>query len=97
MIIVAGHLEVAPENRAEYLSACRAVVEQARATPGCLDFSLAPDPIEPGRITILERWASSEDVDRFRGAAPTDPGGPDAAMIQGADVVQYEVRTQHDL
>jgi len=37
MIIVAGALYVAPENRAAYLEDCEAVVATARAAPGCLD------------------------------------------------------------
>jgi quinol monooxygenase YgiN len=90
MIIVAGHLQVSPEHRTAYLDDCRAVVELARTTRGCHDFALSPDPVEPGRINIFERWRSVEDVESFRGSSP---GGPDAATIVNAHVEQYEVRT----
>ena len=89
MIIVAGHLQVAPEHRAAYLSDCREVVGLARTTPGCHDFALSPDPIEPGRINIFERWDSVEDVEAFRGS---DPGGPNTATIIDAHVEQYDVQ-----
>jgi quinol monooxygenase YgiN len=90
MIIVAGHLQVAPEHRTAYLSGCLAVVELARATPGCLDFALSADLLEPDRINVFERWMSVEDVEAFRGAGP---GGPDTEAILSAEVEQYEVRT----
>jgi quinol monooxygenase YgiN len=91
MIIVAGHLQVAPEDRTDYLDGCREVVRLARATPGCLDFALSADPLEPGRVNVFERWRSAEDVEAFRGAGPE---GPDAAAPIAADVEQYEVRTR---
>ena len=90
MIIVAGHLQVAPEHRTAYLDDCRAVVELARTTPGCRDFALSPDPIDPGRINILERWSSVEDVEAFRGSGPDGPG---TTAIVDAHVEQYEVRS----
>jgi quinol monooxygenase YgiN len=89
-IIVAGYLQVAPEHRAAYLSGCRKLIELARTAPGCRGFALSPDPIEPGRINIFERWDSVEDLETFRGA---DPGGPDAEAIIDTYVEQYEIRT----
>jgi quinol monooxygenase YgiN len=90
VIIVAGYLQVAPEHRTAYLSGCRALIELARTAPGCLGFALSPDPIEPGRINIFERWGSVEDVEAFRGA---EPGGPGAEAVIDAYVEQYEIRT----
>lgn len=91
MIIVAGHLRVATEQLTDYLDGCREVVELARAAPGCLDFALSPDPLEPGRINIFERWTSDTDVEAFRGAGPE---GPDSDAIISADVAQYEVHSR---
>jgi quinol monooxygenase YgiN len=91
MIIVAGHLDVAPDHRAEYLERCRRVVEVARTTPGCLDFVLSADPFEPGRVHVFERWETVGDVEAFRGDGPE---GPDAEAIISANVEQYEIRTR---
>jgi quinol monooxygenase YgiN len=90
MIIVAGHLQVTSARRADYLDACLGVIELARASPGCLDFALSADLLEPGRINVFERWTSVEHVEAFRGEAPQ---GPDPDAIVGAEVEQYEVRT----
>jgi quinol monooxygenase YgiN len=46
------------------------VVRLARAAAGCLDFALGADLVEPGRINVLERWASRTDLEAFRGSGP---------------------------
>lgn len=52
MLIVAGSLYVNPPERDDYVTGCRDVVEQARNAPGCLDFTITADPIEPGRVNV---------------------------------------------
>lgn len=86
MIIISGTLYVDADDRAAYLDDCRKVVELARAAPGCLDFALSADLLEPGRINVYERWESAADVERFRGAGP-EPG--QAARIRDAAVARY--------
>ncbi|GII56243.1 antibiotic biosynthesis monooxygenase [Planotetraspora thailandica] len=88
MIIVSGKLYVDPAARQDYLAGCRAVIEQARTTPGCLDFALSPDSIEPGRINVYEHWESAVHLERFRGSGPE----PDqVAAIRDAQVAEYRV------
>ncbi len=94
MIIVSGHLSVHPEQRAAYLADCTDVVRQARATPGCLEFAICADPIDPGRIVVLERWDSREAVEAFRG------GGPSAEQqvaILAASVAEHDVSGSRSL
>lgn len=88
MLIVTGHLLVAPPDRDAYLATCRDVVQQGRAAPGCLDFSLSADLVDPARINVLERWQDAASAAAFRGA-----GTPDVqlSMIVSADVAEYEI------
>jgi quinol monooxygenase YgiN len=88
MVIVAGHIMVDPAQRESYLAGCVSVVEQARRAPGCLDFAITADLLDPGRIDILERWESQEAVEAFRGSGPSDEQG--AAMLS-ASVAEYDV------
>ncbi|MGH3553520.1 MAG: putative quinol monooxygenase [Mycobacterium sp.] len=88
MVIVAGHLVVAPVNRERYLASCVDVVEQARHAPGCLDFALTPDLLDPGRINIFERWESQAAVECFRGSGSSDEQN---ASILAAAVAEYDV------
>lgn len=88
MVIVAGHIMVDPAQRESYLAGCVGVVEQARRAPGCLDFAISADLLDPGRIDIFERWESQQAVETFRGSGPSDEQG--AAMLS-ASVTEYDV------
>jgi quinol monooxygenase YgiN len=88
MIIVAGQLLVDPGERDAYLAGCVPVIEQARGTAGCLDFSLTADLVDPARINIFERWETAEAVAAFRGSGPSDD---QAAAIRSASVAEYDI------
>jgi quinol monooxygenase YgiN len=94
MIVVAGHLQVEPDDRAPYLQSCCDVVRLARAADGCLDFALSPDLLDPARINIFERWQTLAALEAFRGSGPS---GEEAPRILGADVHQFEVATVENL
>jgi quinol monooxygenase YgiN len=86
MLIIAGTLTITAGERDHYLERCHGIVARARSAEGCLDFSLAADLIDPDRITVYERWASDDDLQRFRAAAGDD--GPTAG-IEHAEVARY--------
>lgn len=86
MIIVAGSLTVAPDNRTAYLDDCRQLISSARRAAGCLDFHLSADPLEDGRINVYERWSGRAELDTFRGSGTDDDQN---AQILGADVREY--------
>ncbi len=94
MVIVAGHITVAPTQREAYLARCVSVVEQGRRARGCLDFTITADLIDPGRVNIFERWESQSAVESFRGSGPADDQG--AAMIS-ASVAEYDVADARSL
>lgn len=86
MLIVAGSLYVDSEERDAYLADCVEVVRQARSAPGCVDFAISADLVEPGRINVYERWESDEQLRDFRGAGPS---AEQQAAIRGAEVHRY--------
>ncbi|GAA5066728.1 putative quinol monooxygenase [Nocardia callitridis] len=88
MVIVAGHLVVDPQHRESYLADCVDVVEQARSVPGCLDFSIAADLLDDGRVNIYERWESQAAVESFRGSGPSEE---QRTAILAATVCEYDV------
>jgi quinol monooxygenase YgiN len=88
MVIVAGHITVEPQQRESYVAGCVSAVEQARGAAGCLDFAIAADLVDPGRVNIFERWESQAAVDAFRGSGPSDEQG--AAMLS-ASVAEYDI------
>jgi quinol monooxygenase YgiN len=94
MLIVAGYLVVDALQRDSYLEGCRTVVRQARVSPGCLDFAISADLIEPDRIDIFERWKSRVALDEFRGSGPSDE---QQGSIVSASVCEYEVGSEQRL
>ena len=93
-VVVAGHLMVDPDARDHYLAGCLDVVRQARETPGCLDFAISADVLDPGRVNVYERWASRAAVEAFRGSGPSDEQG---AALLGASVAEYDVAAERFL
>ena len=76
MLIVAGYLQVAAQERAEYQERAKKATALARAAPGCLEFVQAPDPIEADRIVIYERWESEQEVLACRNGDPEPVPAP---------------------
>ncbi|PRX99489.1 putative quinol monooxygenase [Allonocardiopsis opalescens] len=94
MVIVAGHIMVEPHQRESYLAGCVGVVEQARRAPGCLDFAIGADPLDPGRVNIFERWETQAAVEDFRGSGPS---GEQTAAVLAATVAEYDIAGSRDL
>ena len=94
MLIVAGHLTVDPDQRESYLADCVSVVEQAREVDGCLDFVIAADLVDPGRVNVFERWESQAAVNAFRGSGPSSE---QRAAILSASVAEYEIADARSL
>ena len=61
MIAVIGHLDVDPGVRDRLVAS---TIDLQRATreeePGCVVYTIAADPVDPGRISIVELWESAE-------------------------------------
>jgi quinol monooxygenase YgiN len=94
VIIVSGSIWVDAAERDAYLRGCHEVITAARATDGCLDFHLSPDPVEPDRINIYEQWETVAAVEAFRGSGPS---GEQTAAIRDGRVFQHEIASTEQL
>ena len=88
MIIVSGKISVRPGARQGFLASSAEAVAQARRYPGCRDFVVAADPLEPDRVNVYEEWESEEALLAFRGAGPDEDLG---ASILRAEVFRHVV------
>ena len=70
MLIVSGRIYVRPGAREKFVASSAEAVGAARTYPGCRDFVVAADPIEPHRVNVYEEWESEEALLAFRGAGP---------------------------
>lgn len=88
MLIIAGHLMTDPADRDTFVAEGRTAVSMARTAPGCLDFCMTADTLDPARVNIFERWASEEELLAFRGSGP---GSDTAVRILAAEVKRYVI------
>ncbi len=63
MVIVGGAFQVDPGERDAFVAERAEVMRRSRAEEGCIEYVMAADPLEPGRVVLFERWASQADLD----------------------------------
>lgn len=61
-IIISGTVDLPPENMDAAMAAAKPLIEGALTEKGCLDYDWCPDPLNPGRIRVFERWQSEADL-----------------------------------
>ncbi len=100
MIAIIGHLDVDPADRDRLVSSS---IELQRATrrdePGCLVYTIAADPADPGRIRIVELWEDAASLDahfahpNFRATGEALRG----ATRLGGSAVKYRIDAVDDV
>ena len=98
MVIVAGTLEVDPDQREAFLAGRIDGMRASRAEPGCLEYTLSADPIDPRRVVLFERWARQEDLDTHLAAMRARPASPGTGVApKAASIFVYEVTGERPL
>jgi quinol monooxygenase YgiN len=103
MVIVQGVFRVEPNERERFLAQSGDNMQASRADKGCLEYVLAADPLDPGRVVLSERWESPEDLNqhgravaarrREAQASGTDPGPSPLST----EITVYEVASSRPL
>lgn len=88
MLIIAGKVYVAPEHRDAHVASYADFVSDTRTASGCLDFFIAADPVEVGRVNLFERWESNVQLRAFQATA--EPPAP-VTDLRSEDVALYEI------
>lgn len=89
MLIVSGHLRLKPGTRAAFLASCEPSIRLARQAPGCLDFTVSADPLEPDRANVYEAWDEALSLEAFLQQGGGDD--PAFAFIVEARVQRHTV------
>jgi quinol monooxygenase YgiN len=79
-VIIAGWVTVDPKKRDAVVESFKDMVSRARSAPGCLDFALTADPVNPSRVNNFEFWRSEKDLKAWRSACK--PPKKIAAMVR---------------
>jgi quinol monooxygenase YgiN len=60
VIISIGHVRFAPKDRQPVIAAVDEVVAGSRRDPGCLEYTAAEIPDDPGHLLWVECWTDDE-------------------------------------
>lgn len=88
--IVEGKLSIKPGLRDEFIEKSLDSIMQARANTSCLDFSVSPDPIDPDRVNIFEKWKTVEALEKFRNS---DSESDLFSLVENFEVQEHEIVT----
>jgi quinol monooxygenase YgiN len=88
LIIVTGHLRVAPDQIEGLRAAARKTLEATRREKGCILYAYAEDVIDPGLIRIVERWEDWPSLDAHGTAPHMDEW---RAVLGGVEILDREV------
>ncbi len=73
-VILQGVFVVDPSERDRFLDASLEGMRSSRAEDGCLEYVMAADPLDPGRVVLSERWSSMDHLQKHLQGLSTQPG-----------------------
>lgn len=95
MVIVGGTFEVEPSERERFIAGRVDMIRTSRGEDGCLEYTFAPDPIEPGRVILFERWTTQEALDAHITALRAGPrSSGDQVVPISSSIVIYDVASE---
>lgn len=69
-IVIAGEVDLPPENRDTALVGAKDLIAMALAEPGCRHYAWTADPHDAGRLHVFEEWNSAGELqEHFEGEA----------------------------
>jgi quinol monooxygenase YgiN len=99
VVIVGGTFEVEADRREAFVAGRQAMMRRSRAEAGCLEYTFAADPLEPGRVILFERWETRGHLDAhlagLRALPPDEPA--DAVTPISTTIVIYDVAAEQRL
>jgi quinol monooxygenase YgiN len=98
VVVVGGTFQFDPSTRAQFLASRVDMMRNSRAEAGCLEYTFAADPIDPGRIVLYERWESQEALDAHLAAMRAAPrSSVDDVVPISSSIVIYDVTGERRL
>jgi quinol monooxygenase YgiN len=91
MLIVAGHFDVDPAQRDQFIRDRVEIIGASRTEEGCIAYAFSGDPIEPGRVLLFERWESKAALAKHLEGLASAPAAATDIAVLGAEIQQYEI------
>jgi quinol monooxygenase YgiN len=98
VVIVAGSIQIDPDQREAFLAGKATRMRATRGEPGCLEYTFSADPVDPARVLIIERWARQQDLDAHLAAAQSRRAASRAGEpATSASIFVYDVTGERPL
>ena len=102
IVILQGVFAVNPEDREQFVQASIEGMRSSRQEDGCLEYVIAADPLDPGRVVLSERWESTDHLNQhLQGqSAKRDDSAQDANARPtplSFEITVYEVASSRPL
>jgi quinol monooxygenase YgiN len=98
VVIVAGAFEFDPDQRDEFLAGRLDGMRASRAEPGCLEYTMSADPLDPTRVVLFERWADQASLDTHLAAMQSaPPPGQGGVAPKSLSITVYDVTGERPL
>jgi quinol monooxygenase YgiN len=102
MVILQGVFTVNPDDREQFVQASIEGMRSSRQEEGCLEYVIAADPLDPGRVVLSERWESTEHLQQHLQGQSTRrddsaQGGSARPTPLSFEITVYEVASSRPL
>jgi quinol monooxygenase YgiN len=92
MVIALANLRIDAGERDDFVLGSHGLMVRTRSERGCLAYALLADPVDPGRVVIVEHWQAQAD---FAARLPQRLAAVDRALPGpgglAGDLIRYQV------
>ena len=92
---VQGEHRATAGERDAFLQGRLDAMRTTRTEPGCLEYALSADPVDPSRVMLYERWADQAAFDGHMKAVQSAPRSTGPAP-KGFSVKIYDIAGERD-
>lgn len=98
IVIVQGVFSIDPSERDRFVETSVEAMRSSREEVGCLEYVIAPDPLDPERAVLSERWESMDDLQQHLAQQKNAPRSGDSRPIpRSVEITLFEVATSRPL
>lgn len=97
MIIIAGYIEINPEDRETFLRSRQEAIARSRLEDGCIEYTFSADSSDSSRVRVFEIWESAQQLDVHLDRRSLT--GKEAPVVtpRARELLQYEVSSSGPL
>ncbi len=89
MLIISGTFTVDPDRRAEFLDSRLESIGISRGEPGCLEYAMSADAVDPSLVRLFEMWSSLDDLQAHLQRIRSSPPAADGVPVLARDMKIY--------